>query len=201
MLKLQYFGHLMWRANSSLMLGKTEGRRRRGQQSTRWSNSITDSMDMSLSKLQERVKNTGAWCAAAHGVTKGWTWFRNRTTASQKTEARSGYHQRVAPQLWPPPQLELRRESSCPSCRWAQPLLRTSPNPTILKDSAPPPTHSPTQRGTSALPWPATRHWLLSSIPKRTSQMPPSFTFQQLPLGSESLKDWGHFFHCLLCCT
>ena len=74
MLKLQYFGQLMQRANSlekTLMPGKIEGTRRRQQQKIRWSNSITDSMDMNLSKLQEVVEDRGAWCAAVHGVAKG----------------------------------------------------------------------------------------------------------------------------------
>ena len=86
-LKLQYFGHLMQKTDSlekTLMLGKIEGRRRRGQQRMRWLDGIADSMDMNWSKLQEMVKNREAWHAAVQGVTKSQTWLSDWTEQNRK---------------------------------------------------------------------------------------------------------------------
>ena len=83
--ELQYFGHHMWRTNSlekTLMLGMTEGKRRREWQRMRWLDSITSLTDMNLSKLWGEVKNREAWCAAVHGVTRNRTWLGNWTTIS-----------------------------------------------------------------------------------------------------------------------
>ena len=100
-LKLQYFSYLVQRANSlkkTLMLGKIEGRRRRGQQRIRWLDGIIDSMDMSLSKLQEMVKDREAWCAAVHGVTKRQTHL---ATEQQQKSLRPSEMPSIYISIWP----------------------------------------------------------------------------------------------------
>ena len=102
-LKRQYFGYLMWSTNSlekTLMLGNIESKKRIGQQRMRWLGGFTDSMDVSLSKLQEMVKGSGGWCAAVHWVAKSQTWLSDWATAAYGEITKPRYEGRTKGFIW-----------------------------------------------------------------------------------------------------
>ena len=121
-LKLQHFGHLMWRTDlleKTLMLGKIEGRRRRGRQRMRWLDGITDSVDMSLSKPWELVMDREAWRAVVHGVAKSWTRLSNWTEERDECN----YYSWTCPRPLSPLVFSMDKNSGCCSSSWIERLF------------------------------------------------------------------------------